>query len=187
MLPIVNHPISPGMQSILKSLQKEHISEHDRERSRHSTSTSEVQDLCNALADMFGLPPLPIPQSAPNRSLSPMAAISQSESHCAESQQSPAKSTVPATREHSPEPKETHKQSNIWDLKDPAHPLHRHGAQKAYEYWLDKAREEANDSPKHPSPSTNPCSPGLEEIPEEELPPEEHLPIAGPSTMPGEF
>jgi hypothetical protein len=55
--------------------------------------------------------------------------------------------------------------------------------QKAYEQWLDKAREEANDSPKHPSLSTNPHSPGLEEISEEETLPEEHLPIAGPSTM----
>jgi hypothetical protein len=116
-----------------------------------------------------------------------MAAISQSQSHCNESRQSPAKFTVPATWEHSPEPEEPCKQPNIWDLKDPAHPLHRYGTQKAYEHWLDKAREEANDSPKHPSPSTNPYSPDLEEIPEEDLPPEEHLPIAGPSTMPGEF
>jgi hypothetical protein len=36
-------------------------------------------------------------------------------------------------------------------------------------------------------PSTNPHSPGLEEISEEEPSPEEHLPVAGPSTMPGEF
>jgi hypothetical protein len=59
--------------------------------------------------------------------------------------------------------------------------------QKAYEQWLDKAREEANNSPKCPSPSTNPHLSGLEEIPKEELSPEEHLPIAGPSTMPGGF
>src|SRR5437588_4039287 len=105
-----------------------------------------------------------------------MAAISQSQSHRDKSRQSPAKSTVPATREHSPEPKEACKQPNIWDLKDPAHPLHQHGTQKAYEHWLDKAREEANNSPKHPSLSTNPHSPGLEEIPEEDLPPEEDPP-----------
>jgi hypothetical protein len=36
-------------------------------------------------------------------------------------------------------------------------------------------------------PSTNPYLSGLEEIPEEELPSKEHLPIAGPSTMLGEF
>jgi hypothetical protein len=116
-----------------------------------------------------------------------MAAISQSQSCHNESHQSPAKSTVPATQEHSPEPEEAHKQPNVWDLKDPAHPLHRHSTQKAYEHWLDKAREEANDSPKCLLPSTNPHSPGLEEIPEEDMPPEEHLPITGPSTMPGEF
>jgi hypothetical protein len=59
-LPIVNRPVSSGMQSILESLQREHISEHGRERPHHSTSTSDVQDLHHALADMFGLPPLPI-------------------------------------------------------------------------------------------------------------------------------
>jgi hypothetical protein len=192
-LPIVNRPISPGMQSILKSLQREHISEYGRERPCHSTSTSDVQDLRHALADMFGLPPLPISQPAPDRSPSPMAATSQSQSCHDRSCQSPAKSTVPATWEHSLEPEESCKQTNVWDLKDPAHPLHRHGAQKAYEHWLDKVREEAHDSPKCPSPpSTNPHSPGLEEIseediPEEEMPPEEHPPIAEPSTIPGEF
>jgi hypothetical protein len=34
--------------------------------------------------------------------------------------------------------------------------------------WLNKAREEANNSPKHPLPSTNPSSPGLEDIPKGE-------------------
>jgi hypothetical protein len=147
-----------------------------------------MQDLCNTLADMFGLPPLPIQQPAPNQSLSPMAAISQSQSRHDKLRQSPTKFTVPSTREHLLEPKEPYKQPNVWDLKDLAHPLHQHGAQKAYEHWLDKAREEAHDSSKCPSlPSTNPHSPGLEEIPEEDVPPEEHPPIAGPSTMPGEF
>jgi hypothetical protein len=47
-LPIVDRPISPRMQSILKSLQKEHISKCGRERPRHSTSTSDVQDLHHA-------------------------------------------------------------------------------------------------------------------------------------------
>jgi hypothetical protein len=116
-----------------------------------------------------------------------MAAISQSQSHHDESRQSSAKSTVPSTREHLPEPEEPHKQQNVWDLKDPAHPLHRHGAQKAYEQWLDKAREEANDSPKHPLPTTSPHLPNLESIPEEDVPPEESPPFVGPSTMPGEF
>jgi hypothetical protein len=59
--------------------------------------------------------------------------------------------------------------------------------QKAYEQWLDKAREEANNSPKHLSPSTDSYSPGLEKIPEEESSPEEHPPVAGPSTMLGTF
>jgi hypothetical protein len=116
-----------------------------------------------------------------------MAAVSQSQSRHDESRQSPAKSTVPLTREHLPEPKEPCKQPNVWDLKDPAHPLHQHGTQKAYEHWLDKAREEANDSPKRPSPTSSLHSPNLESIPEEDLPPEETAPVAGPSTMPGEF
>jgi hypothetical protein len=147
-----------------------------------------MQDLCHALADMFGLPPLPIQQPAPDRSPSPMAAISQSQSRHNKSCQSPAKFTVPLTWEHLPEPKEPHKQPNIWDLKDPAHPLHRHGGQKAYEHWLDKAREKANDSPKCSLlPSTNPHSPALEDIPKEDIPPEESPPIVGPSTIPGEF
>jgi hypothetical protein len=86
-----------------------------------------------------------------------------------------------------PEPEEPRKQPNIWDLKDLAHPLHRHGTQKAYEQWLDKAWEKANDSLKCPSLTTSPHSPNLESIPEEDMPPEENPPIAGPSTMPGEF
>jgi hypothetical protein len=116
-----------------------------------------------------------------------MAAISQSQSRHNKLRQSSVKSTVPATWEHSLEPEEQCKQPNVWDLKDPAHPLHQHGAQKAYEHWLDKAREGANDSPKHPSLSTDPRSPGLEEIPEEKMPHEEHSPIEGPSIIPGEF
>src|SRR5207245_7540915 len=40
-LPIVDHPLSPRMQSILESLQKEHISKRGRERPCHSTSTSD--------------------------------------------------------------------------------------------------------------------------------------------------
>jgi hypothetical protein len=186
-LPIVDHLISLGMQAILGFLQPGATSEHERERPHHSASTSDMHDLHHALADMFGLPPLPIPQPAPDRSPSSMAATSKSQSCCNESCQSPAKSTVPATWEHSPDPEEAHKQPNIWDLKDPAHPLHQHGTQKAYEHWLDKAREKANNSPKCPSPSTDPHLPGLEEIPEEESPLEEHPPIAGPSTMPGGF
>src|SRR5438445_11895443 len=98
------------MQSILKSLQREHISKCGRERRCHSASTSDVQDLCHALADMFSLPPLPIQQPAPNRSPSPMAAISQSQLHCDELCQSPAKFTVPLTWEYLPEPKEPCKQ-----------------------------------------------------------------------------
>src|SRR5437588_13092582 len=113
-----------------------------------------------------------------------MAAISQSQSCRNKSCQSPAKSTVPSTREHSPEPEGPCKQPNVWDLKDPAHPLHQHGAQKAYKHWLDKAREEANDSPKRLSLlSTNPHSPVLEEISEEDVPSDEHSPIEGLSTM----
>jgi hypothetical protein len=96
-LPIVNCPILPGMQGILNSLQREHISEQGRERPHHSTSTSDIHNLHHALADMFGLPPLLIPKPASDRSPSPMAAISQSQLCCDKSHQSPLKSTVPAT------------------------------------------------------------------------------------------
>jgi hypothetical protein len=116
-----------------------------------------------------------------------MVAISQSQSHRDESRQSSVKSTVSSTWEHSPESEELHKQPNIWDLKDLAHPLYRHGTQKAYKHWLNKAREEANNSPKCLSPTTSPYSPSLEDIPEEDIPPEETSPIVGPSTMPEEF
>src|SRR5437588_7298610 len=108
-----------------------------------------------------------------------MAATSQSQSRCNELCQSPAKSTISAIWEHSPEPKKAYKQPNVWDLKDPAHPLHRHGTQKAYKQWLDKAREEANDSPKCPLPTTSPHLPSLEDIPEEDMPPEETSPKIG--------
>jgi hypothetical protein len=116
-----------------------------------------------------------------------MAATSQSQSRRDESCQSPAKSTIPSTQEHSPETEEPCKQPNTWDLKDPGHPLHRHGAQKAYEHWLDKAQEEANDSLKCSLLTTSPHLPSLEDIPEEDVSPEETSPIMDTSAMPGEF
>ena len=57
---------------------------------RGRTTTRVLQDLRNALADMFGLPMLPIPQSSPVRSPSLMAAISTSQSCCKESHHSPS-------------------------------------------------------------------------------------------------
>ena len=142
--------------------------------------------LRDALADMFGLPPLPLPLPAPAGPAIPMDAISESESRRDESRQSPAKSTVPSTRAHSPDPEVPDpepKRTNTWDLKDPAHPLHRWGAQQAYKGWLDQQRTEAEQSPEATSPPTHRSTPpGLEDIPEEE---EEPIPVAGPSTMPG--
>jgi hypothetical protein len=126
-----------------------------------------------------------------------MAAMAISQSHYDKSHYSPARSIIPLTCEHSPDP-ELCKQSNVWELKDLNHPLHWDEEQKAYEKWLDKAREEADDSPKLISPSSNHCLPSLEDISKEEKnlypftfyeisPPERHLPIVGPSNMPGTF
>ena len=92
---------------------------------RGRMTTRATQDLCDTLADMFGLPSLPIPQSPPVRSPSPMAAISTSQLHRNESCHSPSAPSIPATRPHSPEPEAgPSKQPITWDLKDPAHPLH---------------------------------------------------------------
>jgi hypothetical protein len=124
MLPVVDRPISPETQAILSFLQKELTSKCGRERPHHSTSTSDIYDLCHALADMFSLSLLPISKPAPDRSPSPMVAISKSQSCRDKSHQFSSKSTVSATYEHSPDPKESHKQPNVWDLKDLAHSLY---------------------------------------------------------------
>ena len=159
---------------------------------------------------MFGLPPLPIPQFSPVRSPSPMAAISTSQSRRNESCYSPSAPSIPATRPHSPEPEAgPSKQPITWDLKDPAHPLHRWGMQQAYKKHIEQAgydypvphspsvrsgsQPASPASPQQTSPhqSTSPRlettglrSPGLESIPEEE----EAAPPGGhhqPPTMPG--
>ena len=118
--------ISPRTQQIIQQTQQEAIMLASSSASppRVRASTREAQDLHNALADMFSLPLLPIPQRTTARSFSPMAAISISQSCHDESCQSPAASTVPATRCHSPEPDKPSKQPITWDLKDPAHLLH---------------------------------------------------------------
>ena len=73
-------PASPRTCAFVEHLQRQIIHQTTTgERGR--TTTRVLQDLCNALADMFGLPLLPIPQSPPARSPSPMAAISTSQSH----------------------------------------------------------------------------------------------------------
>src|SRR5947208_10086574 len=64
----------------------------------------EVDDLHHALADMFSLPLLPLPLPAPAGPAIPMDAISKSESRRDKSCQSPAKSMVPSTHAHSPDP-----------------------------------------------------------------------------------
>ena len=133
---------------------------------------------------MFSLPPLPIPQRAPARSSSPMAAISQSQSCRDELHQSPVASTVPATRRHSPKPEEPSKRPINWDLKDLAHPLHRWGAQQAYKEHIErqgynypvprspiKTPSQLTLPQQSPSPRTtnsSPCLPGLESISEED-------------------
>ena len=143
----------------------------------------------NALADMFGLPQLPIPQSSPARSPSPVAAISISQL-C----YSPSAPSIPTTRPHSPEPESGPSKWPItWDLKDPRYPLHQWDMQQAYKEHIEQAEYDypvprspsvksgsqpaSPASPQEASPqqSTSPHSettdlhsPGLESIPEEE-------------------
>ena len=96
-------PASPRTRTFVEHLQGQIVHQATTgERGRMTTRAT--QDLHNALADMFGLPPLPIPQSSPVRSPSPMAAISTSQSHRKESRHSPSAPSIPATRPHSPEP-----------------------------------------------------------------------------------
>ena len=96
-------PASPRTRAFVEHLQGQIVHQATTgERGR--TTTRATQDLCDALADMFGLPPLPIPQASPARSPSPMAAISTSQLHCDESCHSPSAPSIPATRPHSPEP-----------------------------------------------------------------------------------
>ena len=202
-------PASPRTRAFVEHLQGQIVHQATTgERGRMTTRAT--QDLHDALADMFGLPPLPIPQSSPARSPSPMAAISTSQSRCDESRHSPSAPSIPATRPHSPEPEAgPSKRPITWDLKDPAHPLHRWGMQQAYKKHIKQARYDypvprspsvksgsqpaSPASPQQTSPhqSTSPRSettglrsPGLESIPEED----EAVPPGGhhqPPTMPG--
>ena len=82
-------PASPRTCAFVKHLQGQIVHQGTTEE-RGRTTTRVLQDLCNALADMFGLPMLPIPQSFPVRSPSLMAAISTSQSCCKESHHSPS-------------------------------------------------------------------------------------------------
>ena len=112
---------------------------------RGRATTREAQDLCNALHAMSGLPLIPIPQSLVDRSASPMAAISISQSRQDELCRSPPVSSIPATRRHSLEPEagpsgtSPTKQPITWDLKDPAHPLYCWGMQQAYKQHIEEA------------------------------------------------
>ena len=111
---------------------------------RGRATTREGQELHNALHIMFSLPSVPIPQSPVDRSASPMAAISTSQSHRDKLLCSPPISLIPTTRRHSPEPEagpsgaRPTKQPITWDLKDPAHPLHRWGMQQAYKQHIEE-------------------------------------------------
>ena len=74
-------PASPRTRAFVEHLQGQ-IVHQAATGERGRTTTRATQDLHDALADMFGLPPLPNPQSSPIRSPSPMAAISTSQSRC---------------------------------------------------------------------------------------------------------
>ena len=121
-----------GQEGMFVEHLQEQITHQATTGERGRTTTRATQDLRDALADMFSLPPLPIPQSSPVRSPSPMAAISTSQSCCDELHHSPLAPSIPATRPHSPESEAgPSKRPITWDLKDPAHPLHRWGMQQA--------------------------------------------------------
>ena len=199
-------PASPRTCAFIEHLQGQ-IVHQATTRERGRTTTRASQDLRNALADMFSLPPLPIPQSPPAGSPSPMAAISTSLLHCDESCHSPAAPLIPATRPHLPEPEPgPSKQPITWDLKDPVHPLHQWGIQQAYKKHIEQAgynypvphspsvKSGSPALPQETSPqqSTSPClettslrSPGLESISKEK---DKAAPLGGhhqPPTMLG--
>ena len=206
-------PASPRTCAFVKHLQGQIVHQATTgERGR--TTTRATQDLHDALADMFGLPPLPIPQSSSVRSPSPMAAISTSQSRHNKSCHSPSAPSIPATRLHSPEPEAgPSKRPITWDLKDPAHPLHRWGMQQAYKEHIKQAGYDypvprlpsvksgsqlvSPALPQETSPqqgtsphleTTSLRSPGLESIPEEDI--EEAAPPDGhhqPPTMLGKI
>ena len=105
-------PASPRTCAFVKHLQGQIVHQATTgERGRTTTRVS--QDLCNALADMFGLPPLPIPQPPPARSPSPIAAISTSQSCCNESCHSPSVPSISATGPHLPEPEPVLRSSGL--------------------------------------------------------------------------
>ena len=105
-------PASPRTHAFVEHLQGQIVHQATTgERGR--TTTRAMQDLCNALADMFGLPPLPILQSSPVRSLSPMAAISTSQLHHEESHHSPSAPSIPL-------PDHTHQSQRQAPLNDPS-------------------------------------------------------------------
>ena len=143
----MSSPPSPRTQRIVQRMQQEAVALASGSASppRGRATTREGQELRNALHAMFGLPSVPIPQSPVDRSASPMAAISDSQSHRDESCCSPPVSSIPATRRHSPEPEagpsgaSPTKRPITWDLKDPAHPLHCWGMQQAYKQHIEEA------------------------------------------------
>lgn len=156
--------------------------------------TEDNVNLRDALYQMFDLPPIPLRQQSTRGSAEPMDHVSQAQSRRSESRHSPSTPSIPATRPRSPEepePGPSEKRPNTWDLKDPAHPLHRWGAQQAYKEHIEQSGYEYLGSPQRsaqPSPRVSPThsSPrgsDLESIPEEDqpLPPEP----APPTTMPG--
>ena len=205
-------PPFPRTQRIVQQMQQEAVALASGSASppRGRATTREGQELYNALHAMFGLPSVPIPQSPVDRSASPMAAISTSESH-----HSPPVSSIPATRRHSPEPEagppgaSPTKRPITWDLKDPAHPLHHWGMQQAYKQHIEEAgynypiprlpsaksgsqpASPVSSQQTSPQQTTSPLSdstgfhlPGLESIPKEEETEVEAAPPGGHHQLP---
>ena len=95
-------PPSPRTQHIIQCMQQEAaaLASGSASPPRGRATTREGQELHNALHAMFGLSPVPIPQSPVDQSASPMAAISTSQSRCNKSCRSPPVSSIPTIRRH---------------------------------------------------------------------------------------
>jgi hypothetical protein len=103
-LPVVDRPISPDTQAILEYFQQQAtIPKYGRYQS--SPPDDSIPDLQYALAEMFGLEPLPIQQLDPDRSPRHMDTHTLATAWLFKRRSTlPIPPTIPATRCYSPDP-----------------------------------------------------------------------------------